>query len=51
MRGQPTDLFAMLGVRPILGRTFDAKDTSSTNVPMVLSYSFWVQKFGGALES
>jgi putative ABC transport system permease protein len=39
-------LFALLGVRPVLGRSFAEKEISSTN-PVVLSYGFWLRRYAG----
>jgi putative ABC transport system permease protein len=39
-------LFALLGIRPALGRSFAEKEISSTN-PIVLSHGFWLRRFGG----
>jgi len=39
-------LFALLGVRPALGRCFAEKEISSTN-PVVLSYGFWLRRYAG----
>lgn len=42
-------VFALLGVRPILGRTFLAsEDQSGRERVAVLSYGFWQSRFGGA---
>ena len=42
-------LFDVLGVRPMLGRTFDANDDRRGAPPVVvLSYGLWRQDFGGA---
>jgi putative ABC transport system permease protein len=56
-RGEPTrvntgvvshDFFNVLGIQPILGRTFLAEDDRpGADAVLVLSYSFWQQKFGG----
>ncbi len=42
------DFWKVLGVQPLLGRTFDAEDDKA-NVPdaVVLSYAAWQQIFGG----
>lgn len=42
-----TDFFALLGVRPFLGRTLQAGDESAGEPPAVLNYSFWQRQFGG----
>jgi len=39
-------LFALLGVRPALGRSFAEKEISSTK-PVVLSYGFWLRRYAG----
>jgi putative ABC transport system permease protein len=40
--------FSILGVAPILGRTFsDAEDQGSANKTVVLSYEFWRSHMGG----
>jgi predicted permease len=42
-------LFDVLGVRPALGRTFDANDDRPGAPPViVISYGLWRQDFGGA---
>jgi predicted permease len=42
------DLFATLGVKPALGRDFNAgDDSSSANGTVVLSWSLWKRRFGG----
>lgn len=39
-------LFDLLGVQPLLGRTF-ASEQSQTANPVLLTYSFWQHRFGG----
>lgn len=42
------DLFTTLGVRPALGRDFNAGDDSpSANGTVILSWSLWQRRFGG----
>jgi putative ABC transport system permease protein len=42
------DFFGVLGVEPILGRSFRLEeDAPGKNVVCVLSYSFWQRRFGG----
>ncbi len=43
------NLFSMLGVSPILGRTFapDEDQLGPAQLPVVLSYEFWQSHFGG----
>jgi putative ABC transport system permease protein len=42
------DFFNVLGIAPILGRTFVADDDRpGADAVLVLSYSYWQQKFGG----
>ena len=40
------ELLPLLGVQPILGRTFTAADATSTDT-VVLSYGLWKSQFGG----
>src|SRR6185437_3233136 len=41
--------FGLLGVRPLLGRTFSSAEHERNGAPAaVLSYSFWMQHFGGS---
>ena len=43
------DLLGTLGVSPLLGRAFTAADDQEGNPPVVmLSYSYWQRRFGGA---
>ena len=59
-RGQPdrvkvemvsSTFFPVLGVQPILGRQFTAKEDQVGGTPVVLlSEGFWKQKFGGARD-
>jgi len=43
-----TGFFETLGVRPILGRTFEAgEDEVQKNAPALLSYGAWQRRFGG----
>ena len=42
------DLFDVLGVRPLLGRTFEAgEDQPGRGRVAVVSHAFWRQRFGG----
>jgi putative ABC transport system permease protein len=42
------DFFRILGVRPLLGRTFDDREAVPNGPPLVvLSYSLWRRQFGG----
>jgi len=42
------DFFKVLGISPILGRTFDkGEDTAGRNNVCVLSYGLWQRRFGG----
>ena len=42
-----SDFFSLLGVRPLLGRTLGPGDEFEAELPAVLSYSFWRQRYGG----
>lgn len=39
--------FSLLGVTPILGRTFDETEMPDPNSIAVISYQYWQQEFGG----
>lgn len=42
------DLFATLGVQPLIGRSFTAEDDQpSANGTVILSWSLWSRRFGG----
>jgi predicted permease len=42
------DLFATLGVQPLIGRSFTAEDDQpSANGTVILSWAFWKRRFGG----
>jgi putative ABC transport system permease protein len=42
------DFFEVLGIKPMLGRTFvEADDKPGADAVLVLSYSYWLTKFGG----
>src|SRR5579864_6304154 len=42
------DLFATLGVQPLIGRSFTAEDDQpSANGTAILSWAFWKRRFGG----
>ncbi len=42
------DFFRVLGIEPIIGRTFTAADdTQQCNAGAVISYAFWQRQFGG----
>jgi putative ABC transport system permease protein len=46
-----SDFLPMLGVRPLLGRDFDAsQDQAGTTPVALLSYQLWQSHFGGALN-
>jgi putative ABC transport system permease protein len=49
IRWQPvtTNLFDLLGVRPVLGRSFSEQDGPSSVRPVILSHEFWQRRFGG----
>jgi hypothetical protein len=39
--------FRLLGVTPFLGRDFDTADAAADRDAVVLSYGFWMRRFGG----
>jgi putative ABC transport system permease protein len=42
------NFFDVLGIKPLLGRTFvEADDKPGADAVLVLSYSYWLTKFGG----
>jgi putative ABC transport system permease protein len=41
------DLFPLLGVQPIVGRTFLPKEDEPGNYVVILSYELWQRQFGG----
>lgn len=46
------DFFSVLGVKPLLGRTFIAgEDEINTNPVVVISAGFWQRKFAGASDA
>jgi predicted permease len=50
VRAVTPGLFALLGVQPVLGRTFDARDDGGLGAemaPVVLSHPLWLQLFDG----
>ena len=50
---RPTSqLFSLLRVAPILGRTFDPSETILWRTPpvVILSYSFWLRHYGGSRD-
>jgi len=40
------DLFSILGMRPLVGRTFAASDMQAGSRVVVLAYPFWHERFG-----
>ena len=50
-RAVTPNLFNLLGVRPLLGRTFIPADADSGSVPtLLLSWGLWQRRFGGMSE-
>ncbi|HET9402468.1 MAG TPA: ABC transporter permease [Candidatus Acidoferrales bacterium] len=43
-------LFDVLGVRPILGRTFSTEEDQPGHPVTIISYGVWQRKFGGAAD-
>jgi predicted permease len=41
------EFFQVLGVKPLLGRTFTAADDHSEAPYAVISYNYWLRRFGG----
>jgi len=48
--GIDTELLAVLGVNPLLGRVFDRVEVERQEPVALLSYSLWQKVFGGNLE-
>lgn len=46
-RASPS-LFAVLGVRPVLGKLFDEGEDGARNRTIMLSYRYWRSEFGGS---
>jgi putative ABC transport system permease protein len=47
-----TNLFPLLGVAPVVGRTFtDAEGTSQASAVALLSYGTWQRRFGGRADT
>jgi predicted permease len=42
-----TNYLTTLRVKPVVGRVFDAADSSGADVPVVVSYRFWKEQLGG----
>jgi predicted permease len=46
-----SNLFALLGVNPILGHTFTTEDEGRSNRVIVLSYGLWQRRFGSSVTA
>ncbi|HEY6212529.1 MAG TPA: ABC transporter permease, partial [Vicinamibacterales bacterium] len=46
-RGATPNFFSVLGVRPVLGRTFDETEDRDGAQVLVISYSLWQRRYGG----
>ncbi len=46
-----SDLFAMLGVRPVAGRSFDASDEAGGNSVVILSDRLWRRRFAASRDA
>ena len=42
------NLFSLLGVRPVLGRSFSAEETEQQQRLVMISHRFWQARFGGS---
>jgi predicted permease len=45
------NFFALLGVRPLLGRTFSMEEAEQRQGLALISYRFWQSRFGGSRET
>ncbi len=45
-----SDLFDVLGVRPVVGRAFEPQEEQFGHQVVILSYGFWQRQFGGQLN-
>jgi predicted permease len=45
-----SDLFELLGVRPVVGRAFEPQEEQFGHQVVILSYGFWQRQFGGQLN-